>query len=290
MPTSAAMSTLADQYGYQLAFLKSDKELYSVFQKAVDGKWDSTKFVAAVRNTKWYKAHSETWRTNQQLKYADPASYKAKLAQQTAAVRRLAGDLGVSIGDPTIALLAENAFMFGWDENQLRSSMAVYYTKQQPTGRGLSGEVEHALRQTAYRNGIRVSDSYIQGTAQQVALGKMTVENAQQMLRERYGASVAPGFAKEIAAGQDLYDLASPYMQTMARTLELNPSDIDLFDPTIRKALASSSDKDGQAGSIPLWQFEQQLKKDQRWLKTKGARDELDSVARNLSRMFGVGV
>jgi len=292
MATSAAMSKIAEDFGYQLAFLKSDKELYSVFTKAVNGKWDATRFVAAVRGTKWYKTHSENWRNNTQLQYSDPASFKSKMDEQYAGLRRIAGEMGVGGTPAQFKQLATQALMMGWGDDIVRNQLTSWLGKKGATltGTGTSGQVENAIRQTAFRNGINVSDSMIQGWAARVMGGTATIEDAQQSIREKYAASVAPGFAKELAAGQDLYDLASPYMQTMAKTLEINPGDVDLFDPTIRKALASSSDKDGQVGSVPLWQFERDLKKDQRWLKTNGARDELDKAARSLSQMFGEGV
>ena len=289
MPTSAEMKNIADDYGYALAFLKSDKELYKVFTKAVDGGWDSTRFVAAVRNTKWYKTHSETYRKNAQLKAADPETFRNQRNAARAAALQIAKGMGVVISTNLLNRFADEAFMAGYSEDQLRESIAGRF-KQGLSGKGISGEVENAIRQTAYRNGVNVSDKFIQDWAKRVSLGWGTVEDAQQQIRENYAKTLAPGFAKELAAGQDLYDLASPYMQTMSKTLELNPADIDLFDPTIRKALASSSDKDGQPGSVPLWQFERDLKKDKRWLSTNGARDQVDAAVRNLSQQFGMGV
>ena len=286
MADSAKMKKMAEDFGYQLAFLKSDKELYSIFTKAVNGGWDASRFVAAVRNTKWYKKHSESWRQNQQLKYTDPASYNQKLSAQMATLRRMAGEVGVNLNASQIKSMATDAFMFGWSDDQIRQQLGGWITRQ-PAGTGAAGQVEHQLRATALRNGVSVTDSFVQSWAKRVAMGSATVEDAQQNIRDKFAATVAPGFKNELAAGQDLYDLASPYMQTMAKTLEMNPADVDLFDPTIRKALASSSDKDGVVGSIPLWQFERDLKKDERWLKTNGARDALDKTARSLGQMFG---
>lgn len=288
MATSKKMRAVAEDFGYALAFLKSDKELYKVFQKAVDGGWDANRFVAAVRATRWYKTHSETWRQNQQLRYSDPQTWENKIAEARAQVRSMAYAMGTKVSHAYLNALGVDAFQYGFSEEQIRQRLAQA-TKGQLTGFGTAGEVENAIRQTAYRNGVNVSDNWIKSWVTKVQAGHAGIEDAQQSLRETYGKSLAPGFQKELAAGQDLYDLASPYMQTMAKTLELNPSDIDLFDPTIRKALASSSDKDGQVGSVPLWQFERDLRKDKRWLSTNNARDAVDGAVRNLSQMFGVG-
>lgn len=287
----STMSKVAEDYGYQLAFLKSNSELYNVFKKAVNGGWDATRFVAAVRKTTWYRTHSEMWRNNQQLKYSDPRTYKEKLNASTAEVRSVAASMGLTLSSKTFDRLAMLAFQYAWTSTQIREQLA----REMKPGNvsrsaGLVASTEDALFQTAWRNGVNVSNEFVTSWAKKIALGQATTENAQQWIRDHYAKSVAPGFAKQLEAGQDLYDLATPYMQSMAKTLELNPADIDLFDPKIRQALASSSNKDGQVGSVPLWQFEKELKQDPRWLKTNNARDQLDQTTRNLSKMFGVGV
>lgn len=83
-------------------------------------------------------------------------------------------------------------------------------------------------------------------------------------------------------------DLASPYMQSMGNILEVNPGELDLFNPTIRKALQATDDK-GQPTSKPLWQFENELRKDPRWLKTKNAQDSLLSAGHQVLSDFGLG-
>ena len=289
MATSAKMKEVAENFGYQIPFLKANNELWSIFNKAVNGAWSADRFVAAVRGTKWYKTHSETWRQSQQLRFSDPKTWSSNLDQTVAAVRRTAGQIGVSLTSAQYKSMAQDAMMMGWSDDQVRAALAGWITRA-GTGYGEMGQVEQTLKNTAFRNGVNVSESYINDWAERVVTGQATVEDAAQSIREKFAKSLAPGFAKELDAGQDLADLASPWMQTMAKTLEINPADIDLFDPTIRKALATSADNDGEAGSIPLWQFERDLKKDQRWLKTNGARDELDKAARSLSQTFGVGV
>lgn len=287
---SAKMAELAKTYGYQLAFFKSDKELWKLFNSAVAGSWDGARFEAAVRGSKWFKKNSETWRQTQQRKYTDPGTYKQDIAQASMQVRRLAGEVGIGLSKSTLGNVASNVVALGWTDDQVRNYLGSLLSPKKMSGTGTFGQVENALRQTAFRNGVRVSDGYITTWAKRITTGAAKIEDAQQSLREQYGKSVAPGFAAELAAGQDLYDLASPYVQTMAKTLEMNPAEIDLFNPTIRRALASTSDADGKAGATPLWQFEKELKKDSRWLATNGARDELDKATRSIGQMFGEAV
>ena len=278
---------LADDYGYQLAFLKSDPGLYKVFQQAVDGGWDATRFVAAVRNTTWYKTHSETYRNNSQLKYADPATFNSQLNQKIAELTQKMWAMGAGISNASMKKLATDALMFGYNDQQVTNLLSRSIRPNAVTG--TAGDVGVALRQTAYRNGITVSDSLIQNATAQIAQGKQTVEQVQQMLRVKYAAALAPGFKKELAAGMDLYDVASPYMQSMAKILELSPSSVDLFDPTIRKALSGATvDKKGDTTSVPLGEFERQLKSDPRWLKTKNAQDDLMGVTHGILQSLGL--
>jgi len=98
-----------------------------------------------------------------------------------------------------------------------------------------------------------------------------------------------PGLKDQIANGMSVRDAASPYLSGMSSILEVNPESVDLFDPTIRKAL-TSTDANGKSVLTPLWQFESQLKKDPRWLQTNNARDDLMSTTHGLLQSWGLSV
>ncbi|MEV7908575.1 hypothetical protein, partial [Streptomyces anulatus] len=66
----------------------------------------------------------------------------------------------------------------------------------------------------------------------------------------------------------------------------LNAADIDLFDQTIRGAMQGTN-VDGKQASVPLWEFERQLKKDPRWQQTNNARRDLNAVAHEVAKNFG---
>jgi peptidoglycan hydrolase-like protein with peptidoglycan-binding domain len=284
--SSATMKQFAEDYGYQLAFLKSDKELYGIFQNAVNHKWDATRFVAAVKASKWYKAHGEAYRQNLALKTTDPATYKQRLGSQIADVGNMATGMGATLSAAQLSKVAEDSVLFGWNENQIRNTLGAYI--KAGTGMGQAGVTAAKLKETAYRNGATIPQSSIDYWVKQIAMGKDTVEAVQQRYRDSYGAQLAPGFAKELKSGMDLYDVASPFMQTMAQTLELNPSDVDLFDPTIRKALGGTPDKSGKPVAPTMWQFEQTLRQDGRYMKTKQAQDQTMAVGNKVLQDMGL--
>lgn len=284
MPTTAEQH--AEDYGYQLAFLKSDKELYSVFQKAMSGKWDSTRFVAAVKETKWYKTHGEAYRQGVALKKTDPATYMQRFNSQLASVGQLAATMGASMPTLKMRQIAEQSVLLGWNDDQIRNVLSQHI--KHGSREGEAGQVAQAIKEAGYRNGVNLSERFITGWQRKFAAGEATMERIEQGIRTTYGKRLAPGFAQELDAGMDLYDIAAPYMQSMARTLELNPSDIDLFDPTIRRAMGSSTDKDGKPGSTSLWEFELSLRQDKRFMKTKTAQDQVMAVGNKILQDFGL--
>ena len=66
----------------------------------------------------------------------------------------------------------------------------------------------------------------------------------------------------------------------MAATLELNPDQIDLNDPTLRSAI---TDK----GDMNLYDFKKNLRKDNRRQYTSDAREEVGNSALKVLQDFG---
>ena len=55
----------------------------------------------------------------------------------------------------------------------------------------------------------------------------------------------------------------------------------------MRQAL-TAVDEQGNPQPVGLWDFEQQLKNDPRWLKTKQATNDIASVGMDVLRSFGM--
>lgn len=284
MPTLDA-SELAENYGFALSFFKSNSELWKVFNKAVRGNWTSTKFQAALKNTRWYRKTEKSYRDYLFAKADDPASMAAKINATTAQVVDAATTMGARLSYKKAAMIARNSIAHGWSDSQTRDYLSNYVRMKNGVFYGEAADTAQALRETAWRNGVRISSTTLQKYARAVARGDMSVEEYKTKIRKS-AASLAPDHADQLAAGQDLYDIAQPYMQSMASTLEIPSTDIDLFDKTIRSAL-SNRDSKGRPVSKTLWEFERDLRQDSRWLKTDKARDEMSSTAKSVLSTFG---
>lgn len=279
---------LAEDYGYAYSFLKSDKSLWKKFMEAVKGNWTAQKFAAEVKKTAWYKKNADSVRQWQYLKTTNPGEWQAQRAQVRAQIQDKAASIGAYVSGATLSRIVDNAMKFGWNDSQVQNTLADYVKVNNGVYRGSTGNDIESVRQTAYRNGIRLSKATEKSWAHGIARGGMTAETLQRRVREM-AKSLAPGYVRELDAGMDLQDIVSPYIESKAKLLELNPADIDLFDKDIRGAI-SGVGKDGKPASKSLWQFEQDMRKSPAWLKTQNSQDSLMAAGHKVLQDFGFSV
>lgn len=284
--TAKSMKDMAHEYGFALAFFNSDPELLKLFKAAITKNQPPEAFVASLQGSKWFKTHSSAYRNNLAQKTSDPATWAAKVNQGLASLADSARSMGAELTTAQLKALNEHALLYGYTDAQLKNSLAQYI-KLGASGdfMGQAGTDALTLKQTAFRNGIRVSDSSMQNWVRAIESGNRTTNDYQTWIRNQ-AKTLAPGVSDQLDSGMDLFDVASPYMQQMASTLEIDPSAIDLFDPTIRNAL-NSKDKDGKAMTQTLGDFENTLRQDPRWMKTNNARDTFSTNARGILSSFG---
>lgn len=287
--TAKQQDKIEQSYGLSYALFKAFPELNTLLGKAVKNNWTASKFQVELRQTKWFKTHSDTWRKMTALKYADPTTYRERLNQGLSNFNNLAASVGVHLSPGTSRQLAEQALLFGWDEGQVRNVLANY-VKPSATGDygGDLAGVEHNLNTLAYQNGIKLSTPQLQGWMQAVTRGDMSEEELQNSIRD-IAAKTFSLYGDQIRGGANLYDIASPYVQAMASTLELNPNDLDLFDPNIRSALTGTrNDKTGEYEPMSVTSFENTLRHDKRWQYTKGAQEQARGYVAAISKAWGL--
>lgn len=90
-----------------------------------------------------------------------------------------------------------------------------------------------------------------------------------------------PALADKIDSGYTVKQLLTPYLNTRANILEEDADTIDL------KELQSVA-KDPK-GLMGLYDYEVSLRKDPKWKTTKNALDTMSSLARDMTKMFGLG-
>lgn len=277
-------------------------ELSGLINTAITKGWTATEFQNAVTQSKWYQSHSDTLRQTIALKASDPATYAKNLAQARSHVEQVAHQLGVGTGAATPGI-ALQYIEGGWNDEQLTQYLgdANHHFNWSGQG-GAMGSAIDKYTQLASDYGVPVSGATMQWWARKTAVGLATQDQFTKYLEQTAG-SIYPGLRDQLASGQTTKQLADPYIQTMASTLELDPNTIKWSqDPTIKKALQtytapvatpSTGAPKLQAGvatppgTTPLWQFEQQLRQDPRWQMTNNAKSATAGMLSQLGQAWG---
>lgn len=280
---------MAAGYGWSYAFLKQNPELYKVFKSAVAEGWGAPLFVAKVRNTKWYRTLSEPTRQYEVLRATDPAEWNRRIEQASASVSTVYQQLYGS--KPPAKLLRNMAgltFKLGYSEEQVRDMVGRAANASNLMRNGIGGtlgEAEQAIRKSMEDYGVDLSDSWMSRQLNYIATGRAdtgaTIDYLRNVAKNKYRA-----FAQQIDQGMTVRDIAEPYRQLMAKTLEISDGQLTVSDKTIQRALLAVDDKN-QPAAKPLWQFEQDLKNDPRWNKTQNAQDAIMSAGRKVLNDMG---
>ncbi len=288
--TPMARNEAAEDYGFVESLLDSNPELKKLFNRAVKGGWTPGKFQAEVRDTKWWKQHSEAERKYLVLRFGDPATAKQNEQQAYVRVRQLANQLGIVETEAMRKKLktwAYNVYAKGWSEEQLRYEIGKFVSYGSSGQlQGEAGEASDKLHDYAYSMGVQLSDSWYLSRSRNLARGIATQQDYEEEIKKMAKAAF-PQWSDQLDAGKTVEDLASPYLSSMSQILELPAGSINLFDSTIRSAL-NNKDKAGVNEVKPLWQFENELRSDPRWVKTQNAQNSLMQVAHQVLSDFGV--
>lgn len=286
---------MAANYGWALSVLRSNPELSKLFDNAVKGSWSSQRFVAQLRNTGWYKTHGEAARQNEVLKGADPAEYKRRLAASRASVAD--AYLAMYGQAPNAALLnsmTNTAFGYGYSDAEVHDMIGKSFNVAQQMKNGIGGtlgEAERQIRTAIDDYGLDMGEPWIARQLNYVATGRTDATATANYLRQQ-AVSKYSAYKDQLEAGMTMKDIAEPFRQLMAKTLELSDKSINISDPTIQKALqnrsAAKGKVPGKPEQMPLWAFESQLKNDKRWNGTQNAQDDIMSAGRKVLADWGL--
>jgi hypothetical protein len=249
--------------------------------------WSTQKFQAAIRDTNWWKTNSDTMRQAQLTQKTDPATWDAMVDAETVKVAQLAAEVGAAIPSKKMRDLVNTALKTNLDEDGLRNLLGKYvdFTKN-GTLQGEAGMHEFTMKEYAANMGIQLDDQTIKNQAQRVIRKVATTQDYESLVRD-HAKSMYPAYAQQIDAGQTLKDIASPYTQMMAQTLEIPDTDITVFDPTIKGALNGLS-ADGKPTGLSLTDFQQKLRSDPRWTKTTQAQNNVFNVGHQVLKQMGL--
>jgi hypothetical protein len=281
---------LAAKYGYAASFFNSNPELKKLLATAVAAQWTPEEFSARFMNTAFYKWSAESQKNWQALVAKNPGEANKRVRDRGADLTAQAARLGITIDPKRLAQMTTWSLMYGWDENATSRAFAAEMKYDPKAAQaGDIGSMQAQIREHAAAYGVQLGDQEVWSMSKKMVEGSVDQEGILEQIKQ-VAMGRFPGLADEIKRGLSVRELASSYIQAQARILEVDPNQIDLAtDPKLQKALQARGD-DGKpvAGGMPLWQYEESLKKAPEWLKTKNARSEMNGVASKVLKDFGL--
>lgn len=289
--TSPHLSTkdLAARYGFSASFFKEDPSLEKLIHQAVKGQWDRTTFVGHLKDTAWYQSHDASQRKWTAMQDNDPAEAQHQMKQRVHDLRQMSNELGVDLSSEDLRAYAEKSLLNGLTSDQMQQGLASHlqYVKGSDFA-GLAGTTQDQLTQTAADFGIGMSGQTVASWVKNILEGNANQDDYTQHVQDM-AKSAFPALGKLIDQGQTVRQIADPYVQQMAQTLELDPAAINFAkDHTLRGAFNYLPQGQNEPGLMPLWQFDQQVKQDPRWLKTDNARNSLMDVTTGVLGDWGL--
>jgi hypothetical protein len=228
-------------------------------------------------------------------KQGQSADWQLRLDEAGALVDQVSVELGAQLTPEERDKYVQQTIYQGWDQSGRQRFLQKALASEIATGTvggrggmlgGKAGTFTDTLRDLASRNGLRYSDEWYLSAAREVASGQSTEDDWIRSIQEQ-AAGLFPVFAQQIRNGATAYDLASPYISTMANELEISPTSITLENPYIRQALGGI-DQNGNPAAMSLWDFQRKLRDDPRWMNTNYAQNQVTGVTDAVMQMFGL--
>lgn len=283
-------SLLNENYGLAASFMESDPELANIYSEAVAGTWSTDQFQAALQNTNWWKANSDSARKMLQEKYANPAQYQQDIQNKTIELTDLASKLGVHLSATGMSSLADLALVTNMNDAQINGYLSKYLElSQQGHFSGYAGQVELGVREYAREMGVPLTDDYVERAVSGIVAGTDSLQ-ARRANIQTIAEQTFPAYAKQINEGMTVGQIAAPYLAAQSKLWEVDPNKIDLFDPTLRGALQATTaqGQDTIPSQLPLYDFEKQLRSNPKWLGTNNAREAITSTANQVLSDMGL--
>jgi hypothetical protein len=289
---SLSRQEIAAMFGQAYVIMEEDPALKAWFidfakrYNESKGEIKFERFQLELNQQDWWKNKSANYIADRRKELENPTDYNEGLAADIATLRANANRIGaVGIDDAILRNLVVSRRRLGLSEQQVIERLADFVAPVGGDFRGGAGAIQSDLVQWARMNGLSLRESDVQDYVRRVTTGSTTVDDVKDDLRRTYLAGMYPAWSDKINEGMDPSSLFAPYRNTARQLLEID--DLDLNDPIMKRA-SQYVGPDGKPNQLPLYQFEQEVRKDPRWQYTDNAYSSYMNVGTDLLRMFGL--
>lgn len=285
---------LAQKYGFALRVLRSNPELWSLFQKALGeakkgkegAQWTPDRFTAELQNTKWWSENNEYARKAWAAQKIGGADWRTSVQNAEEVIKRRAIGVGLRLSDNNLRQLAVRYLYEGWEDSRrsglLDAALSEYVGKNDANPGNVSLNAD--LQTLAFNYGVDLPDGWLDKTNKEILRGTMTEDLAIQWIKDQAKSKYKP-IAGQIDSGQTTREALSQYMSTVSDLLELGGIDkVDLNDPLMKKALGSNGPGEEM---MTVYDFEKAVRRDSRWAKTKNGQQSTVNLAQDFLKNLG---
>jgi hypothetical protein len=280
--------------------VKRDEELRRLFEKAVRSD-DLDGFMDDIYQSKWWNdpEKSGSWKQAFRLEFSkDKTAWNDSLDEAKQVIKDQAKAMyDLVVPEAILDQIARRFLYEGWSKNEnrgLRVWLASQLDEQQAAEDstfkpgGMLVDAERTLRDAARGYGVYRPENWFTDTAEKILNpdSNFTDDDAWNELISE-AESLYPVFQGKLSKDRSVRDVAAGYIGSLARYLEINdPEMIELDDPLLQRAF-TNIDQSNNPSLMPLWQFNQEIKKDARWQYTSNALNTYSQIGSDLARMMG---
>lgn len=290
-------------------------QLGKLLLEAVEKGFTKEKFLDKAMLTDWWQSNAgsvreriidlnkykELQKKGLDVSKSDFGMYQAdKMRQVKDRAQKLSG---VTLDDATAQKIVEDIYNGFLDNDPLAidrlivpyvSKSTNLYGKGSVTGYGGEAlQIQESLSAIAKANGLSVTDilpklggsilggkDLEQNTIQEILSGNIDLNTILSSARQIAAQGQPEYVRKLLGSGYNLDDIYAPYKQTMASVLEIDPSQIDLNDSSLRMAI-------NEKGDMNIYDYKKALRQDTRWQYTGQAKESVAASALGVLRDFG---
>jgi len=216
------------------------------------------------------------------------SDYQDSVEKHKVAIKELADGYGLPVNESALDALAKAARYEDWTPEETRAALEKQLGSTANTDfNGKAGQFQTELQEWATKNGMSIPADTLQRMITSGAFGKQSVDDMKNELRKTYLAGSYPAWADKINAGADPYDISAPYRSRVASLLETGDAEsVTLNDPLMQRGF-QATDAAGKPVQMPIYQFDELVRKDPRWQQTNNAYATYANVAQNVLKTFG---
>ena len=269
------------------------EDIKKVIEASPTGTITQDEFNNLTRGYEWFSRYDSDQQEAEIAKALDRQNntnlYEESIKEKKTNIAYTARQKGIELDDDTLTELAELARFNDWSAVEIDNAIGqevVDLISAGGTAVGEAGEVQTSLQQWAASNGLNLTNAEVARYVESGAFGGQDLESIKQDIRKTYLAGAYPAWSDRIAEGADPADIAAPYRKRIASLLEISEDQIGFDDQLLQRGLQSVG-PDGKPRVMPLFEFEQEIRKDPRWEFTDNAYDVYSRVGENLLRTFG---